>query len=227
MFAWLSSGAPVISRGPAWTNATTRSLALTRVGGFLVNSLAITNGPAAGYGLYVGTIATDPSAATVSFNPWPLAASGGPSGGAWVGLWNQFNRVNIISAVQDSKNTWTYGSTTWRQADNSANNQITFVAGQPDDNQWFKYVVGSSASSSSGAAAIGFDSTTTPVGVAGLSDSPYDTLVAFARANGQVGQHFAAALEAAGAGTNTFYGGELPGATITAQAMQLSAELRY
>jgi putative flippase GtrA len=63
MFAWNDAGTFRCTRGPAWTNGTTRSAgtALVRVKGVLVNNAAITNGPAAQRGTYVGTIQTDGS----------------------------------------------------------------------------------------------------------------------------------------------------------------------
>ena len=165
LFVWANSGTLVLSRGPVWTNSTTRALALSRVNGFLVNSTGVTNGPAANIGVYVGTIATDPASATVSFNPSPAAASGGPSGGAWVGLWNQYNRIVIFSAAQDNKAGWTYAvATTWRAADGSNNNRVTFVTGEAEDMPIpvYQVYVQSGGTSNQAIAGIGLDTTTSP-----------------------------------------------------------------
>jgi hypothetical protein len=61
LFIWSDSGTIRISRGPAWTNNTTRSLALNRVNGVLLNGSNITNGPAASRGTWVGTVASNAS----------------------------------------------------------------------------------------------------------------------------------------------------------------------
>jgi hypothetical protein len=252
IFGWLNSGNFVISRGPAWTNSTTRGYSLNRVQGFLVNASTITNGPAAGYGLYLGTIGTDysyalsavvnnqginytsetvtlagsgtyvtaptftttesggnvsavtlategivsafptaPTATTasngtgltitvswpavsVSFNPNPAAASGGPSlnanGGAWIGIWNQFNRVVVGSTAQDNKSTpWTYTTNTWRASDNSNNNRVTLVFGQLEDSisaQFSDYAIGAGGSTEV-AVGVGVNSVTAPSGTVG------------------------------------------------------------
>ena len=83
LFVWFKAGAATLSRGPAWTNTTTRSLALTRTLGFLTNSVLVTNGPAAGYGLYVGTIACDARRRDGDVQP---GTSGGERWSNWRGV---------------------------------------------------------------------------------------------------------------------------------------------
>jgi hypothetical protein len=230
LFVWSNAGTIVVSRGPAWTNATTRSLALTRVNGLLVNSAAITNGPASQIGIYVGTIATDPGGATVSFNPLPAAASGGPSGGASIGLWNFYGRKLVSAAIGDN-NSWTYNSATFRPADNSTNNRITFVSGIAEDGLSAIYAVDQgSATASQPFIGIAVNSVTAPlvavsamVSVTSGADSS-GTGTVNAAIGPQIGQVFIQAMEAVGSGTATFNG---TSGTPSAQLMQLSAQLQF
>ena len=132
IFGWYNSNTSTMtfSRGPAWTNTTTRGYSLSRVQGVLVNASTIFNGPAAGYGVYVGTIATDAGGATVTWNRGS-AASGG--GAATLNIWNMYNRLTVGAQVVDSRATYTYGSATPRQARASTGNQVNFVLGQVED----------------------------------------------------------------------------------------------
>jgi hypothetical protein len=232
-FLWQKAGVWTISRGPAWTNATTRSAGtvLTRVGGLLVNSVNIANGPLAGYGLYIGTIATDTASATVTFNPTPAAASGGPTNGAWVGLWNYYNRVPLGAAEQDNKATWSgTGSGTWAASDASNNNRITYVAGQAEDsiNASFVDNLTGSGVSQRGITGIGVDSTSVPSGVAGVQGGYSGNGVVGSPVGSYngipgVGQHFFQAIEYTTSLSITWSGLYATGV----QAHQLSAQLRY
>jgi hypothetical protein len=216
----------VLTRGPAWTNTTSRSLALARYFGFQTNASAITNGPAANVGVYVGTIATDPAAATVSFNPYPSAASGGPSGGAWLGLWNYYNRVELVVFARDSATSWTYNSATWREADNSANNRVTTLQGLAEDVATMQYqcVVGSANSSNYGGIGVGLDSATSPSATAYVapetsgSSTATVTISASLLSSPLLGQHYAQALESSTVGTTTYQ---------SASQMQVSARVKF
>lgn len=103
---------------------------LQQVLGVYVNKNAITNGPAAGYGTYVGTVLTDASGATVSMH-FGGSAAGGTAGQC--GVWNMYNRVNLEFMVQDSTASWNYTSSTNRPSDNSATNRVQFVRGLDED----------------------------------------------------------------------------------------------
>lgn len=228
-FIWQpTAGSWVLSRGPAWTNSTTRSLALTRVQGFLTNASAITNGPAIGYGLYVGTIACDPGGGTVTYNPYPAAASGGPSGGAWVGLWNEYQRIPITALAQDSNASWTWSTASWREADASANNRVTFVLGNVENASLAAIYVcfGTQSSSQITQIGIGYNSTSTPFqGTLGVT--PGGVTVALQSASvsgyGTVGLQYFQALEYSAGGTQTFYGSGIG----TGQTQHLSATWSY
>lgn len=125
VFVWNDTGVLRATRGPAWSSATARGTGagtteLSLVGGVLVNTVAITNGPAAQRGRYIGTIRSDGSS---QINDALTLRH----------VWNYYNRVPRVMRVIDSTNTWTYSSATIRQANNAATNQLDFVIGWAED----------------------------------------------------------------------------------------------
>jgi hypothetical protein len=237
LVAWNNAGTCTLTRDVAWTSVTTPAAgdAFARVNGILVNSVAITNGPAAGYGTYLGTIATDAGGAKVTFNPTPAAASGGPTNGAWVGLWNETNRVPVIGLAQDSKANWQEANSTWQQSDGSANNRVTVVIGQQEDfvDATFAEIIQASAGGSP-SIGIGLDSTATPSGQIGQVYGPASAGI---RTNGTAmanlgtqlaaGVHYLQALEWSSEATLTYFYGSGNSGSVAGQGHQLSAQLRY
>jgi hypothetical protein len=225
LVVWNNAGTCTLTRDVAWTNVTTPAAgdAFVRVNGVLVNSVAITNGPGIGFGTYLGTVVTDAAGATVTFNPAPAAASGGPSLGAWVGLWNYYNRLDVVAVAQDSAGSWTYPTATWREADNSANNRVTFVVGQAEESQIATYKTNATGSGEDGAVGVGIDSTTVPTTIGSVQNSAVTATSAVVPQITAVGQHYAQALEYANGGNVTFYGSGL----YSKQSMQVSVQLRY
>ena len=224
LVAWNNAGTCTLTRDVAWTNVTTPAAgdAFARVQGILVNSVGITNGPGAGYGTYLGTIATDAGGATVTFNPAPAAASGGPTNGAWVGLWNQYNRLNLAMSEQDSTASWTYAVNTWRAVNASNSNRVSFVTGQAEEPVVATYLVTSNPSNAQGSVGLGLDSVTVQ-GIsaqAQVNAAAYVPLSVTLPVSPRIGLHYIQALEISTANTMTFYGG-------TSVQMQLSAQLRY
>jgi hypothetical protein len=230
LVAWNNAGTCTLTRDVAWSTVTAPAAgdAFARVRGILVNSVSIANGPAAGYGTFLGTITTDAGGVTVTFNPTPAAASAGPTNGAWVGLWNYYNRVTVGATAQDSKTSWSDGGTgSWETADASVKNRITYVAGVAEDGVVASYLDagGVSVSSSISMVGVGVDSATVqsaaaalPVGASGGGNgSATATYLGVAA----IGQHYFQALEYA-ASAATFYG-----TNASAQIMQLSAQLKY
>jgi len=135
MFVWNDGGTLRCTRGPLWTSDTARGTGagtteLSRVNGLWTNAFAITNGPGAGLGTYVGTIRTD---ATPACNMLfaPAAASGGAANR--LDVWNAYNRIDVASTNRDSTATWTYNTVTWRARNNNANNGISYVCGLDED----------------------------------------------------------------------------------------------
>lgn len=120
-----------LSRG---TGAGTSQLTLTT--GIYLNTVAITNGPAALRGTYVGTIYTDSSGATVSYDPGSVANFGGT---AKFGLWNNYNRVAQKAKVIDNVS-YAYTSGTIRPADGVLTNSIQMVRGLQEDGVSVRYL---------------------------------------------------------------------------------------
>lgn len=129
LFAWNDAGTKRVTRGPAWTNATTRGYTFTIQNGIALNTSAITNGPAALRGTWVGTIASNGSS-TIDY----IFGSTGSSGVAGVfNVWNTYNRVNVACKVVDNSASYAYTSNVIRQAHNSSAMQVSFVVGAQED----------------------------------------------------------------------------------------------
>ncbi len=116
LFVWSDSGTVRCTRGPAWTNDTTRGYNLTMVSGVLLNESAITNGPAASRGTYVGTIYSDASS---QINDSLTLRH----------VWNSYNQLDRPMLATDTTDTWTYTTDTWRQARATTSNQVDWVQG--------------------------------------------------------------------------------------------------
>jgi len=168
-FVWSDAGTLRLTRGPLWASDTARGVGadtseLEVVQGFEVNKHAIVNGPAAGAGLYVGTVRTN-GTSTVDFKLGNRAVGGEA---ALIGLWNRFNRVPVAGFVGDTTNTWAYNTSTWRSANASDGMRVSAVAGLREDVLRARYdATAYSATVSGGSNAlvgIGFDSTTAPSG---------------------------------------------------------------
>lgn len=200
MFGWLKAGVFVISRGPVWTNNTTRGYTLSRVNGLLVNTSAITNGPGAGAGLFLGTISTDNAGATVSWS-FGSAASGG--GAANLNVWNNYNRADVATVVTDNAS-YVVNAISFRQAHASTGNQVTWVSGVAEDAALVDYnAYGSSpTAAATWAGGIGLDTVVANNGstggntsnIAGVS-TPAFSYNSRLVVPPQVGQHTAAAVE--------------------------------
>lgn len=221
LFVWNDGGTIRCTRGPAWSSSTSRGTGagtteLQAVNGVYLNKVAITNGPAANRGTYVGTIRSN-GTATID---WVLGASG--TAGV-LGIWNNYNRVQVTTTAYDSTATWTYSSSTVRQARGSAVNQISFVSGLPEESVDASYVIAfntAAVAASFCQAGLALDSNTAydKFGVATTPSAAVMGTMIHCR-NGyapQTGYHTLYALEA-GDGTNsaTFVGG-------TRQALTLS-----
>lgn len=210
LFAWLDSGTFRVTRGPVWTGDNTRGSGagtseLTRVNGILVNAQAITNGPAAQRGTYVGTIRSNASS-TLDFYLGG-SASGGSAGA--LNVWNMYNRLNVAAASVDSGTSYTTNSSS-RQARASTGNQINFIAGLAEESFSANYTGrGTTAASAGAVAGLGLG-----INGAGLTVSyPIQTPTAFAVTLGMspsyvgtpsLGYNFVAAMEFTDGSTATF-----------------------
>lgn len=126
LFVWNDSGTIRCTRGPAWTNSTTRGYTFTMVNGILLNTSAITNGPGASRGTWVGTIASNASS-TIDY---VLGAAGVA---AVLNVWNAYNQADISTTVTDNGASYTYTTGTIRQARASAINQVSWVNGSAEN----------------------------------------------------------------------------------------------
>jgi hypothetical protein len=201
MFVWIDSGFTVrCTRGPAWASDTSRGTGagtteLDSITGRYVNKVAITNGPGAGMGLYVGTIRTDGSSQCNDSM-------------AKRHLWNAYNQVSRSMQVIASGD-WNYSTNTWRQAGGASTNQLDFVLGLSGYGVTARVSVGVKMSdvASAGKVGITLDATTAPgtstltgfcLGVVAL----YQTIAASWSNQVALGRHFLAWVEA-GSGTAT------------------------
>lgn len=152
VFVWDDAGTLRATRGPAWSTDTARGTGagtteLELFEGRYVNKVAITNGPAARRGLYVGTVRTD-GAAVVNDT---LAKRH---------VWNMYNRVERAAVVTEGTAGWNYATNAYQQANASTANQLDFVRGLDEDSVRAS-VTSSWQSVNAAATAIGLDSTTT------------------------------------------------------------------
>jgi hypothetical protein len=206
IFCWLDSSTNRCTRGPAWSNSTTRGYTLTMVNGILLNTSSITNGPAASRGTWVGTIASNASS-TIDYILGG-AASGGTA--AVLNVWNAYNRVVVGTTVTDSGTLYNYTGSQIRQARSSAGMQVTFVTGAAED-AWTAHAAAEAAALPNGAASygIGLDSNvtyTSPRGV--VSNSSPSTIVGASApfySTTSIGQHVVSLNQASDSvHTNTF-----------------------
>jgi hypothetical protein len=223
LFVWNDGGTLRCTRGPAWSSDTSRGTGagtteLQTVGGYLCNKVAITNGPGAGAGLYVGSVRTNGSS-TVD---WTLGTSAAGGGAASLGVWNQFNRVEILTRVQDSNAGWAYTTASWRSADNSTTNRISAVFGGTDESHEASYtcvMAQSGANTTTTYVGIGVDSTSSPSGVVAQHNSGGVAVASTPRATAignLLGFHFFQAIEYGATGMN-FGGNSAQGLALRAR----------
>lgn len=207
MLVWNDGGTIRCTRGPAWSSDTSRGTGagtteLELFDGVYVNKIAITNGPAARRGLYVGTIRSDGSA---QINDSLTNRH----------VWNNFNRVCRPMTAIDTADTWTYSTAAFRQANNSTANQIDFVLGLNEDCVFAEVRTLVSTSTSTArftTAGIGLDSATVNsariiMSFAATNVSVISGPSAIYSDHPGLGRHFLAWLEyGAGADTQTWGG---------------------
>ncbi len=202
------SGTLTLCAGPAWTSTTARADAIgIAATGYWTNSVSLPHcyagatdeGPvSAEEGTYLGTFyANAAGAVTMQFQP--AAVAGGS--GCMMGLSNAYNQVPV-SCIERNSATWTYSQSTWRVADGSAANGVTFVSGLVSGNAAATYQVEGEMNGVGTSIEIGidFDNTTaTPLAMdveaTGASTVDYRTLHVFAVLPSPIGLHSAYAME--------------------------------
>jgi hypothetical protein len=207
-FVWSDAGTIRVGHGPDWTSDTVRSVgtALVMVNGILLNNAALTNGPAASRGTYVGTTRSNAS----SQLDWIYGTIANPPVSGAFHVWNVYNRVRAGTFLGSSVANWTNSSTTTVMMNSNASAFHSFVVGLSEDSL-IAHNVQMSARSQPGDApqvGIGYDSTTVfTIAIFGGSPSANSVSVSYTTTPA-IGRHFVAALEAGGNATAapTFYG---------------------
>lgn len=139
IFGWLDTSGvvtvPRATRGAAWTvntaGASARGAAnlLTMTNGLLTNAGAVTNGPGAGLGTYLGTIYVNAAGTGIDF------IHGGLNTAAFLGVWNYHNRVLNTERVVDSAADAAYNGVV-QQSGAQVYNKVSYVVGVAEDNLW-------------------------------------------------------------------------------------------
>lgn len=124
LFVWSDSGTLRCTRGPAWSSNTARGTGagtteLELFEGRYVNKVAVTNGPAARRGVYVGSIRSDGSA---QINDSLTKRH----------VWNAYNQEIRHMLATDATASWTYTLDTPQQANANAANQLDYIQGLSD-----------------------------------------------------------------------------------------------
>ena len=213
LFVWSNSGTVTLTRGPAWTSDTGRGTGagtteLQRINGIWTNKNAITNGPGANRGTYVGTVRSDGSS-LINF-----VLGGVSTGGtaAILGVWNTYNRVAVKGFIGDNTASWTYTTATVRAANGTNAMRVSYVQGLQEDFLETTYTVTATNSTGPVAQNAGVCSDTTSsfagrVGyVVGTTATAYVPLTGSYAAQG-LGFHYTQACEySVASGTSTWYG---------------------
>jgi hypothetical protein len=196
----------------AWTNATTRAVALTTQDGIWVLSSTIP----AGIARYLGTICITATDGQTEFS------FGGANTPANLLVWNEQNRRRFQPFFLDAGAPYTYNSATPRPAGGSSSFRITYVAGLAEDQVIASYQdFVSPAVNGAARIGIGLDSTSAFGGTTGyvLQDA---TAVVASSIRGfycgipAAGSHFFEALEQAdGTHLTTFHETNRDASTLT------------
>lgn len=204
LFVWLDGSTPRLSRGTAWFSDTQRrnttEVDLEQVDGRWVNAHAVTNGPTARRGLYVGTVRSNGSSQiddTTNVRH----------------VWNMYNRApRTLNGGVEGVPSWTYTPSTVRQANANSANQANFVVGLSEDALRVELVATVELANARAGVGIGYDSTSALSGRWGQfssnAASPVltSTLAASLTVIPSVGAHYVAWLEFGNSGSGaTFY----------------------
>ncbi len=215
VFLYWTGSAVAIGTGPAWTNSTTRSAAISQLNGRWVNSASITlrnnsvnaSGVATNTALYVGTIYATANGQTSHV----FSATGAQ---CVLGVYNAYNREPMQASQSDGTSSWTYATATWRAARGQSTNSILFVDGLQQSFIRSNYISNAEPTvSDSSFTSVGIDSTSSPNFISQLaitagSGAPVLTLPGENVFLPQIGAHTLYALEdSPNSATITFQGG--------------------
>jgi hypothetical protein len=200
-------GAPSLtSRG---TGAGTPELVREANSGLWVNaqSMTVRFGEAAGntttvgvnMGVYLGTLyITATGRILATFNA--AAAAGGND--SKLTVYNAYNKVPFIGKSRDSSAQWSYDTNTWRAANNSNSNRISWVDGLADVFVDTRHSIMIDATGANALTGVNFDSTSAAPGeISASQNADPVTVQAGASTVPLLGFHYAQAMENGGGGT--------------------------
>ena len=208
LFVWSNAGTITLSKGPAWSSATSRGTGagtteLVKQNGIWLNKFDISSGPNANTGKYVGSFRASAATTTEDTDAKRF-------------VWNNYNRVKRRLKKTDTTNSWTSTDATFHTW-NGVGNRVEFILGHSLDQIVLQFLSNTSDSvgNTSIGLGIGLDSTTSNSAdiYPGLAPAfitlttILDTLTAFYESYPGIGYHYLQLLEVAGGlGTTTFYG---------------------
>lgn len=219
VFFYSAAGVATLGTGPVWSSNTTRGTGAgttelqlkngvwTNANSIvLINNSVSSSAVAANQATYLGTFyATANGQTGMAFKP--AAANGGSNN--ILGLWNAYNRVRYSTISHDNTASWTYSTTTWRSANNSASNRISWVDGLAQSGlvATLNQALGTSSNGVEAIIGTGLDTTsTTPLETGGTAGAIVSVATVAARPLPTLGFHFLQAMEYGTASTCTFYG---------------------
>jgi len=201
IFCYQNAGVPTLELGAAWTNDTTRAVALAYQNGVLVKSGDPTR-------RYLGSFYTISTTQTCD-----MELHAGATTGRY--LYNYYNRIARSMKRYDSTPNWVYTTAVIRQANANAANQLNFILGVAEDaiSAQVSIIINNTNATGGGTVGIGLDSTIAFhadalvdngfVSIANGVANPKSSLTVIPSA----GRHFLSWLEYAPAfGTTTWYG---------------------
>jgi len=154
----------------------------------------------AGQGLYVGSIFFDGSAGQVTCHrTWGQSRK-------W-GIWNAYNRKELLLRAGDSTSTWNSASASWRASNNQTNNNAVFFCGLPEENVFANFSQTSLVSAGWGYNSVGYGTSTVPTGLTPPLFT-YTAIQAVAVLSPMLGAHPLFCMEKLGGTTWTQYGTE-------------------
>lgn len=207
LFVFRDGSTTRLGSGPAWSSSTARGTGagtteLQRLNGLWTNKVSITlrfgsssgntTSVSANQATYVGTFYATADGQTAMMVGRVIAAGGGNN---ILGLYNAYNRVRTLAHCADSTASWSYSTGSYRSANASNSNRITWVDGLGESGVQAEYIAYESGAAAGAAiVGVGVDSTSSPTGLIGAHGS---TTMATARAtvNPTLGLHYVQALE--------------------------------
>jgi hypothetical protein len=223
VFAINNAGALAIGTGPSWSSSTPGSCSrgtgssttqlVRTANGLWTNAVVITlhNGATTyasipiGQATYLGSLFGDSTSGQTScYVTWGQSRK-------W-GVWNAYNRRNILMQAGDPTATWNYGTATWRPSNNNAANLITTFTGLAEEPVTAQHIEWCAIFNATANIGIGVNSTTAPTGrqgqfqASGTGGSLYEEVSAWTTLAPSLGLNQLYCLEIVSAGNINFAG---------------------